>query len=204
MYQHFQRYLQQTEAPRSWTALEQRAPGAALVWVTWAEVWSAGVLACISPFTSNIAEAVDSMLRALRDTPPLLIGARTDLQRWTDVQLLSGWAATQLSLVRNQRLRRSLDADRGALTHYQALCTQLPASVSYAWKAEEWHTPGMLRSKIASALEHNNATPRQRGRPRQTRAFDMLSNAAEALRSVSDAFEAQEATKELGRVHKII
>lgn len=67
---------------------------------------------------------------------------------------LAGWTATQLSLGKNQRLRRAL-ANAGGGTLFDALLRELPAAVTVAWGdgCEPEQTPQTFVNAVARSIE---------------------------------------------------
>jgi hypothetical protein len=111
--------------------------------------------------------AVEAML-AILGSLPVFVGSlmESPLERQQEHGTLSvaGWAATQISLEHNRRLRQTLTrddlaVDAPAMSPFATLLEQLPAHTYEAWHEEGWTTLEELRTRIASLLEGYGIDP---------------------------------------------
>ena len=107
--------------------------------------------------------AVDAMLGVLEALPLFtgtLMESPFEYQQEQGMLSVAGWAATQISLEHNRRLRHALAHDDIAvnaprMSEFPTLCEQLPAHTYEAWYQEGWSTLAELRTRIASSMEQD-------------------------------------------------
>ena len=107
--------------------------------------------------------AVDAMLALLQSAPlchGTLMESPFEYQQEQGMLSVAGWAATQISLEHNRRLRHALAHDDIAvnaprMSEFPTLCEQLPAHTYEAWYQEGWSTLAELRTRIASSMEQD-------------------------------------------------
>jgi predicted XRE-type DNA-binding protein len=129
-------------------------------------LWGAQQLERKGP-TECMQAAVEAMLAVLQSLPVFvgsLMESPLEHQQEQGTLSVAGWAATQMSLARNRRLRQALAHDDIAvdaprMSEFATLLGQLPAHTYEAWYQEGWATVEELRTRIASLMEGYGIDP---------------------------------------------